>query len=93
MSTKYYFLSGVYLAFLLLWQLVFFSIIIIWYTNKNTLTPMGALTHRSAHARVPRPSARRPGMSGNFPTQHMSAESPSNIYTNFSEVISEVWEP
>ena len=43
---------------------------------KFSLTPMGVLTPRSAHAR---PSAQPSiNMSGNFPA-HMSAESPSNL--------------
>ena len=50
---------------------------------------MGVLAPGSAHAR---PSARPPiDTSGNFPA-HMSAESPSNISPNPSEVISEVSE-
>jgi hypothetical protein len=54
------------------------------------LAPMGVLAHGSAHAR---PSARPPiDTSGNFPVP-MSAESPSNISPNPSEVISEVSEP
>jgi hypothetical protein len=60
---------------------------------KNTkfpLTPMGVLALGSAHAR---PSAQPPiNVSGNFPP-HVSAESPSNISPNPSEVISEVSEP
>ena len=49
------------------------------------LTPMGVLAPESAHAR---PSAQPPiDTSGNFPA-HMSAESPSNISPNPSEVIS-----
>ena len=51
---------------------------------------MGVLAPGSAHAR---PSARPPiDTSGNFPA-HVSAESPSNISPNPSEVISEVSEP
>ena len=53
------------------------------------LAPMGVLAPGSAQAR---PSARPPiDTSGNFPAQ-MSAESPSNISPNPSEVISEVSE-
>ena len=59
-------------------------------TMKIPLTPMGVLAPESAHAR---PSAQPPiDTSGNFPA-HMSAESPSNISPNPSEVISEVLEP
>ena len=51
---------------------------------------MGVLAPWSAHAR---PSAMPPiDVSGNFPA-HMSAESPSNISPNPSEVLSEVSEP
>ena len=51
---------------------------------------MGVLAPGFAHAR---PSARPPiDTSRNFPA-HMSAESPSNISPNPSEVISEVSEP
>ena len=58
--------------------------------SKFPLPPMGVLAPSSAHAR---PSARPPiNTSGNFPA-HMSAESPSNISPNPSEVISEVSEP
>ena len=58
--------------------------------DKFPLAPMGFLTPGSAHAR---PSAQPPiNTSGNFPA-HMSAESPSNIFPNPSEVISEVSEP
>ena len=58
--------------------------------NEFPLTPMGVLTPGSAHAR---PSARPPiNTSGNFPA-HVSADSPSNISPNPSEVISEVSEP
>jgi hypothetical protein len=54
------------------------------------LAPMGVRAPGSAHAR---PSARPPiDPSGNFPA-HVSAESPSNISPNPSEVISEVSEP
>ena len=57
---------------------------------KFQLTPMGVLAPGSTHAR---PSARPLiDVSGNFPT-HVSAESPSNISPNPSEVISEVSEP
>ena len=57
---------------------------------KFPLAPMGVLAPGSAHAR---PSARPPiDTSGNFQA-HMSAESPSNISPNHSEVISEVSEP
>ena len=59
-------------------------------TDRIPFTPMGVLTPGSTHARS---SARAPiDMSGNFPA-HMSAESPSNISPNPSEVISEVSEP
>ena len=58
--------------------------------EKFPLTLMGFLAPGSAHAR---PSAQPPiDMSVNFPA-HMSAESPSNISPNPSEVISEVSEP
>ena len=58
--------------------------------DKFPLAMMGVLAPGSAHAR---PSARPPiDTSGNFPA-HMSAESPSNISPNPSEVISEVSEP
>ena len=54
---------------------------------KFTLAPMGVLAPGSAHAR---PSAQPPiDTSGNFPA-HVSAESPSNISPNPSEVISKV---
>jgi hypothetical protein len=54
------------------------------------LAPMGVLALGSAHAR---PSARPPiNTSGNFPAC-VSAESPSNISPNPSEVISEVIPP
>ena len=57
---------------------------------KFPLAPMGVLAPGSAHAR---PSARPPiDVSGNFPA-HVSAESPSNISPNPSEVISKVSEP
>ena len=57
---------------------------------KFTQAPMGVLAPGSAHAR---PSAQPPiDTSGNFPA-HMSAESPSNISPNLSEVISEVSDP
>ena len=57
---------------------------------KIPLAPMGVLATGSAHART---SARTPiDTSGNFPA-HLSAESPSNISPNPSEVISEVSEP
>ena len=50
---------------------------------------MGVLAPVYAHAR---PSAQTPiDMSGNFPA-HVSAELPSNIFSNPSEVISEVSE-
>ena len=53
------------------------------------LTPMGVLAPESAHAG---PSAQPPiNVSGNFPA-HVSAELPSNIFPNPSEVISEVSE-
>ena len=56
---------------------------------KFPLAPMGVLAPGSAHVR---PSARPPiDTSGNFPA-HVSAESPSNISPNPSEVISEVLE-
>ena len=58
--------------------------------EKFQLMPMGVLTPGTAHAKF---SARPPiDMSGNFPA-HVSAESPSNISPNPSEVISEVLEP
>ena len=58
--------------------------------DKFPLAPMGVLATGSEHAR---PSARPPiNTSGNF-LAHMSAESPSNISPNPSEVISEVSEP
>ena len=51
---------------------------------------MEVLAPGSVHAR---PSARpHNNVSGNFPA-HMCAESPSNISTNPSEVISKVFEP
>ena len=51
---------------------------------------MGVLAPGSEHAR---PSARPPiSMSGNFPA-HVSAESPLNISSDPSEVISKVSEP
>ena len=54
------------------------------------LVPMGVHAPGSAHAR---PFAQPPiDTSGNFPA-HMSAESPSNISPNPSDVISEVSEP
>ena len=57
---------------------------------KFPLLPMGVLAPGSSHAR---PSAQPPiDTSGNFPA-HLSAESPSNISPNPSEVISEVSEP
>ena len=59
------------------------------YILKFPLAPMGVLAPVSAHAG---PSAQSPiGTSGNFPAR-MSAESPSNISHNPSEVISEVSE-
>ena len=59
-------------------------------SKKMSTSTMGDLAHGSAHART---SARPPiDTSGNFPA-HMSAESPSNISPNPSEVISEVSEP
>ena len=58
--------------------------------SKFPLAPMGVLASGSAHARH---SAQPPiNTSGNF-TAHVSAESPSNISPNPSEVISEVSEP
>ena len=58
--------------------------------EESSLALMGVLAPGSVHAR---PSARPPiDTSGNFP-EHMSAESPSNISPNPSEVISEVSEP
>ena len=58
--------------------------------RKFPLAPMGVLAPGSAQAR---PSAWPPiDTSGNFPA-HVSAESPSNISPNPSEVISEVSEP
>ena len=57
--------------------------------GKFPLTPMGVLAPVSAHAG---PSAQTPiDTSGNFPAR-VSAESPSNISHNPSEVISEVSE-
>ena len=57
--------------------------------TKFPLAPMGVLAPVSAHAG---PSAQPPiGTSGNFPAR-VSAESPSNISHNPSEVISEVSE-
>ena len=65
------------------------SISSIWMA-KFPLAPMGVLVPGSAHAR---PSTQPPiDTSGNF-LAHMSAESPSNISPNPSEVISEVSEP
>ena len=56
---------------------------------KFPLTPMGVLAPVSAHAG---PSAQPPiDVSGNFPV-HVSAELPSKIFPNPSEVISEVSE-
>ena len=56
----------------------------------NSAHADGVLAPGSAHAG---PSARPPiNMSGNFPA-HVSAESPSNISPNPTEVISEVSEP
>ena len=56
---------------------------------KIPLAPMGVLAPVSSHAG---PSAQPPiEVSGNFPT-HVSAELPSNIFPNPSEVISEVSE-
>ena len=58
-------------------------------TEKFPLTPMGVLVPVSAHAG---PSTQPPiNMNGNFPA-HVSAELPSNIFPNPSEVISEVSE-
>ena len=58
--------------------------------EKFPLPPMGVLAPGSAHAR---PSAQPPiDVSGIFPA-HLSAESPSNISPNPSEVISEDSEP
>ena len=57
--------------------------------EKFLLAPMGVLAPVSAHAG---PSAQTPiDTSGNFPAR-VSAESPSNISHNPSEVISEVSE-
>ena len=57
--------------------------------NDFPLTPMGALAPVSAHVG---PSTQpHINMSGNFPA-HASAELPSNIFPNPSEVISEVSE-
>ena len=57
--------------------------------NQFPLTPMGVLAPVSAHVG---PSAQPPiDMSENFPA-HVSAELPSNIFPNPSEVISEVSE-
>ena len=64
----------------------------VWAVNytRIPLAPMGVLAPMSAHAR---PSARPPiDTSGNVSPQ-VSAESPSNISPNPSEVISEVSEP
>ena len=55
--------------------------------GKFPLVPMEVLAPGSAHAR---PSAQPPDTSRNFPA-HMSAESPSNISPNPSEVISKVF--
>ena len=57
--------------------------------QKIPLAPMGGLAPGSAHAE---PSAQPPiGTSGIFP-EHVSAESPSNISPNPSEVVSEISE-
>ena len=57
--------------------------------GKIPLVSMGVLAPVSAHAG---PSAQPPiDVSGNFPA-HVSAELPSNIFPNPSEVISEVSE-
>jgi hypothetical protein len=57
--------------------------------KKFPLMPMGVLAPGSVHAR---PSAQPPiDMSGNFPAR-VSAELPSNISPNPSEVISKVSE-
>ena len=57
--------------------------------KKYPLAPMGVLAPVSAHAGPSgQPSI---GTSGNFPA-HVSAESPSNISHNPSEVISEVYD-
>ena len=57
---------------------------------KFPLAPMGVLAPVSVHAR---PSAQPPiDTSEKFPA-HVSAESPSNISPNPSEVISKVSEP
>ena len=67
----------------------------LWYPPRKEevefpLTPMGVLAPGSAHAR---PSAQPPiDVSENIPP-HVSAESPSNISPNPSEVISKVSEP
>ena len=58
--------------------------------QKCLLAPKGVLAPGSAHAR---PSAQPPiDLSEEFPP-HVSAESPLNISTNPSEVISKVSEP
>ena len=58
-----------------------------WHVRKFPLTPMGVLPTESAYAR---PSTRPPiDTRGNF-LVHLSAESPSNISPNPSEVIFEV---
>ena len=68
----------------------YFCFLVLKTHQKFTLAPMGVLAPWSAHAR---PSAQPPiDTIGNFPG-HMSAESPSNISPNPSEVISEVSEP
>jgi hypothetical protein len=59
-------------------------------TTKNSASADGVLAPGFVHAR---PSTRPPlDTSRNF-SAHVSAESPSNISLNPSEVISEVWEP
>ena len=59
------------------------------YNKKFPLALIGVLAPMSTHAG---PSAQPPiGTSGIFPA-HVSAESPSNISPNHSEVISEVSE-
>ena len=61
-----------------------------WEVYKFPLAPMGVLAPGSEHAR---PSTQPPiDTSGNF-SADVSAESPSNISPNPSEVISEVSEP
>jgi hypothetical protein len=58
--------------------------------QKIPLVPIGVLAPGSAHAR---PSAQPPINTTRNSPVHVSAESPSNISHNPSEVISEVKEP